>query len=591
MPSRAWWPALLATLTLGGLLGLALERWSPPPVADVARGGEEAFLSGAWPRELTRQGPQRWAATRALYRFEGLPPGPVEVEVSVRQALTPVTVAADGLVLGQLDGARRSLAARLERRGGPLRLELLAEGRVTGSRRLGVLLDRVAARPAQRAWLTPRALALLLVPGLLTLALAGLARARPAAALALGAAVMLTAVAALWPSGLYFSPAAPALAAGLSLGLLGAGGFAAWQERRVAGAGTWAIFALLAALAVHGVAGTSPLMVVSDAVFHANKLAATAGGDFFPVSVTQHARPFKFPYGVSFYALLAPLQKAGLEAVLLVRAGAALSGLLASAALFGLLAARPARAALAVLALQLLPVTFDMLSYGNLSNVFAQALTVGFFAWWAGRARGGGLVGGLLLAAAALAHFSAAVVLAVLCAALACAGRAELRADRARLVALGLGLLLTALYYGQFAGLVLEQLPRLREGAGSGAQAGQGTLAALASQALWGLARWGAPALLLACAGRPRPSAGRLERDLVAFWASGVVLLALAVATPLEVRYLYALTLPLAVAVADGTLRLWAHGPAARLAALGLLGGQAWIAGLGLVEAVLSRYR
>ena len=78
-------------------------------------------------------------------------------------------------------------------------------------------------------------------------------------------------------------------------------------------------------------------------------------------------------------------------------------------------------------------------------------------------------------------------------------------------------------------------------------------------------------------------------------WRSGVTVLLvcgrLTVATPLEVRYLYALTLPLAVAVADGTLRLWAHGPAARLAALGLLGGQAWIAGLGLVEAVLSRYR
>lgn len=588
MPSRSWWLAALATLTLAALLALALERWSPASSADVARGSEEAFLSGAWPRELTRQGPQRWAATRALYRFVGLPPGAVEVEVCIRSAMTPVTVAADGLVLGQLDGARRSLAARLERRGGPLQVELLAEGRVTGSRRLGVLLERVTVRPVRRAWLSPRSLALLLVPGLLALALARLARARPALATALAAAVVLTGAAALWPSGLLHSPYAAALATGLSLGVLAAGGFAAWQERRRPGTGAWALGALLIALAVHGVAGASPLMVVSDAVFHANKLAATAGGDFFPVSVTQHARPFKFPYGVSFYAALAPLHRLGLDGVTLVRVGAALSGLLAAAVLFGLLAARPARAALAVVALQLLPVTFDMLSYGNLSNVFAQALTVAFFAWWAGRARGGGLTGGLLLGAAALAHFSGAVVLAVLCAALIGARRAELRGDRARLVALGLGLLLTVLYYGQFAGMVLEQLPRLREGAGSG---GQGFLAALASQALWGLARWGPPALLLALVGRPRPAAGPLERDLLAFWLGGLALLALAVLTPLEVRYLYALTLPLAVAVADGALVLWARGRAGRLVALALLGWQAWLCGQGLAEAVLLRYR
>jgi hypothetical protein len=244
-----------------------------------------------------------------------------------------------------------------------------------------------------------------------------------------------------------------------------------------------------------------------------------------------------------------------------------------------------------VLALQLLPTTFEMLSYGNLSNVFAQALTVAFFAWWAGRARGGGLAGALLLCAACLAHFSAAVVLVVLCAALAWSRRGTLGVDRARLVALGLGLGLTALYYGQFAGLMLSQLPRVREGAGSGAQAGLGLLAALAEQGLWAVARWGWPALLLVLLGRPRPAAEPLARDLLAFWGAGLVLLVVASATPLEVRYLYALTLPLAVAMADGVLLLARRGVAGLLAALALAGWQAWIAWLGLSEAVLRRYR
>ncbi len=591
MPSRSWWLALLATLVLGGLLALGLERWSPDPSADVARGSEEAFLGGAWPRELTRQGPQRWAAQRARYRFPGLAPGGVELEVSIRSAMTPVTVAADGLVLGLLDGERRSLRARLESRSGDVQVDLLTEGRLTGTRRLGVLLERVGARPQRRSWPSARTLLLLLGPALLALAAAGACRARPLVGAALAAGVLATTAVALWPFGLLFSPYASKLAAGLALVVAATGAFGAWQERRRAGAGAWALGTLLVALAVQGVAGASPLMVVSDAVFHANKLAAVAAGDFFPVSVTQHARPFRFPYGVSFYALLAPLQRAGCDGVWLVRLGAAAASLLASAALFGLLAAAPVRAGLAVLALQLLPTTFEMLSYGNLSNVFAQALTVAFFAWWAGRARGGGLAGALLLCAACLAHFSAAVVLVVLCAALAWSRRGTLGVDRARLVALGLGLGLTALYYGQFAGLMLSQLPRVREGAGSGAQAGLGLLAALAEQGLWAVARWGWPALLLVLLGRPRPAAEPLARDLLAFWGAGLVLLVVASATPLEVRYLYALTLPLAVAMADGVLLLARRGVAGLLAALALAGWQAWIAWLGLSEAVLRRYR
>ena len=68
---------------------------------------------------------------------------------------------------------------------------------------------------------------------------------------------------------------------------------------------------MTAAWLVQGVLATSPVMVVSDVVFHANKLARVAGGDFFPTSVTQHAPPFRFPYGVSFYALLAPARARG----------------------------------------------------------------------------------------------------------------------------------------------------------------------------------------------------------------------------------------------------------------------------------------
>ena len=168
------------------------------------------------------------------------------------------------------------------------------------------------------------------------------------------------------------------------------------MERRRSGAGAWALIAMTAAWLVQGLLATSPVMIVSDAVFHANTLARVAGGDFFPTSVTQHATPFRFPYGVSFYAVLAPLFRAGIDGVALVRVGAAVAGVLASAALFLVLlrAYGAAAAGLAVVLLQTLPATFDVAySYGNLSNAFGQSATVGFFAWWAGT-RAGGMGGG-----------------------------------------------------------------------------------------------------------------------------------------------------------------------------------------------------
>jgi hypothetical protein len=132
-------------------------------------------------------------------------------------------------------------------------------------------------------------------------------------------------------------------------------------------------------------------MVVSDVGFHANKLAAAAAGDLFPVSVTQHAHPFRIPYGVSYYAALAPLARAGLDTVMLVRAGAALAGLAATAALFllalsaiGPYAARGGRGPPAGP-----PRRFRRRVFVREPvHAFGQSATVLFFCWWAGRAPG-----------------------------------------------------------------------------------------------------------------------------------------------------------------------------------------------------------
>src|SRR6185503_752212 len=377
--------------------------------------------------------------------------------VRLRGNRGPVTVALNGAVVGSVEAGTGGADFALPDMGrGDRRVELQSPVFTAGDgRRLGALLDRVALHHAPANLPSARVLLLFLVPAVITMGVAFVAGLRPGSAAAMAAAMSIVESVALWPYGLVRSGYALGLAVLLVVGVALASAFAVWMDGRVKGSGPWAFGAVVAALVVQGVAATSPLMVVSDAVFHANQLAKVAGGDFFITSVTQHARPFRFPYGISFYALLAPLLRAGLDGVWLVRAGAAASGIAASAGLFLLLAARgPATAAGAVVLLQLLPGTFDVYSYGNLSNVFAQSMTALFFCWWAGGRPGGWAAGGLLLALGALGHFSSLVVLVVLCASLALLRRRGPGVDRMRVIAVAVGLCLALLYYASFWRLV-----------------------------------------------------------------------------------------------------------------------------------------
>ena len=70
-----------------------------------------------------------------------------------------------------------------------------------------------------------------------------------------------------------------------------------------------------------------------------------------------------------------------------------------------------------------------------------------------------------------------------------------------------------------------------------------------------------------------------------------VALASLAIASPLEVRYLYALSLPLAVAAACGVMALWRRAAWGRALAGILLLAQAALALRQWIEALLLRYR
>jgi hypothetical protein len=586
---------LAVSLLVALAAAFVVDRFTPPPTADVLRGSEAAFARGLFPREIDDGVlARRWTKPAAVVSFRTLPGVPLGLQVRVAGHERSVFVSAAGVPLGAIAPGRFAgnfdVAPPAD---GRLDLELRTDGFATDDGRiLGTLLNRVSLTypsPRTPPRLPPLALVLAFVGPALLAVLGGRAAGLPRIAASLVALTVSVLEAALvWPCGVVRSPYATTLAVLLAAGVAAAVAFAAFVGRRRPEARPWAFAAILLAVVVQGIAATHPLLVVSDAVFHAHNLEAVSRGELFLTSLTPHARPFRFPYGVSFYVALVPFLRLGVDAVDLVQSGAAIAGIAGSAALFALLAltAGARVAGIAVGVFQLLPVTFDLFSFGNLSNVFGQAVTVAFFAWWTGGAPGGWPIGAMLLAVAGLAHLSSLIVITILAAALALfRGRALVR-DRARLVALVVGLGLAGLYYLHFWPLVAEQLPRLSEG--SGREGGPGVWDALWSQARAALQQWGLPAIILALLGRPHPSGDGLDRELGAYWAAGALLAAAAVVSPLEARYLYALGVPLAIAAAQGS----PSAPRWRTVLSGvLLALQAALAVRGVAEALVHRYR
>jgi hypothetical protein len=245
-----------------------------------------------------------------------------------------------------------------------------------------------------------------------------------------------------------------------------------------------------------------------------------------------------------------------------------------------------------VVLLQLLPTTFELYSFGNLSNIFGQAMTVLFFAWWSSEGRHRWPFGAALLALGALAHLSSLIFLIALCSALVLLRGRDLRLDPGRLLGLAAGLGIAILYYLHFWSLVADQLPRLLAGGVvEGAPGGSGPTAGLARQARAALDDWGGAALLLGVVGWPRAGRAGLDRDLLAYWLAGALLAVVAAVSPLEVRYVYSLGLPVAVAAGTGLDRLLSGRWVGRLLGWSLLAWQTALAASGIVVNLLHRYR
>jgi hypothetical protein len=577
--------------TVGGAVlvsvvaAVALHHFAPAPSADSARASESAFADGLEEREFVppMMGPGRWTSGGASFRFRHLSPGPARLEVRVRNHQSAVRVSSDRVGLGLVAAGDRGADFQTTVYGHDLQVDLVVRPFLArGGRRLGTFLDRVTLVHA-RSFVPPQGLLALFAAPALAIALASLRSGMPpGAALATSAATSLTQALLLAPHGVVRS-AMTEWTAGLLVA--GAALFGAVSKGR-----PWLFIALLVSFIVQGLAATHPLVVGLDASFHAHNLAEVLGGNYFLESETQHEPPFRFPYGISFYLPLVLPAREGFGLIGTVRVAAAIAGILGSIAVFRLVARRsPRQAAAAVVLLQFLPWTFVVYSNGNYSNVFAQTTVILFFVWWTSGKPFGWPAGAAAFAVGALAHLSGFLFLIGLGAALVFVHRRDLQKERAGLIALGVGLGCALLYYSHFVSLVLGELPRLAE-SGRGGTGAATALESLGVQFFGALQGWGIPAAVLALAGLPW-GGDRLDRDLRAVWLAGAALALAAVATPVEVRYLYALTFPLAVAAATGSGRLWKGGVLSKLSAAALVTAQIALGARTIVQAMLYDWR
>jgi hypothetical protein len=323
-----------------------------------------------------------------------------------------------------------------------------------------------------------------------------------------------------------------------------------------------------------------PAMPTGDAVFHAHRLQTVLDGNLLFTSITPGN--YAFPYAPGLYVTAIPFSawatavsdKVGLLRMLTTCAEAG-----AAAWLLTLLwrwRKDAAAGVIAVAAYHLLPLSFNVLAVGNLTNLFAQALALGALIVAAhAPVRAGGVA--LLVVLACAASLSHTSTFAVLTSQLLLLGvllvlarrRPDLRFAGKQIagIALAVGVVCVVAYYGHFGDVYREAFGRAADETGRASAAAGGRTP---MTRLWGVPRllglyytW--PGLLLAAASA-RVWWGDRDGSTVPKYmlAAGVIacagLLVVGVITPVDLRH-YLAALPfVAVLAAAGLATAWRRG-------------------------------
>ena len=524
-----------------------------------------------------------WTGADAAIRLPGLDRAkPWTLTLRVRGARAvdnpSLTLLADGIVVGTTTTATEwtsvtvEIPPRPERRGLVLNITSSATF-VPGPgdpRALGVMLDSLSLSPAGIV-LVPRPV--LTAASLSSAAFgASLALLGVTAGSAIGGAVLISAgTAAVLTRG--FGPftsyphAAIVLALWMAFALAALSmSWQAWQQplrntARFAAAFSTAALYLQLLVLLH------PNMPIGDAMFHAHRFQGVLAGNLYFTSIAPGGYAFPYPPGLYVFAsAFARLVRRGAQDVVLLRIVTASVSAIAGLLLYPVTAAvwrNRLAAAMAVAIYHLMPITFAVLTTGNLTNAFAQSVAVMAFALMGtGRVRPRHarpmLLLTLLLSAAYLSHTSTIAILFV--ATIAIAGLFIWRRDQL-LRSSGVGIAIASviaaviavvLYYAHFGQTYRAEFARIgHETATRAADAGGRTISDRLTLVPYSLAMlFGWPLVALAIAGavlRVRHAADSLSLSASGWIAACLLFLAIGVLTPVDMRYYLAAIPALAV--------------------------------------------
>lgn len=384
-----------------------------------------------------------------------------------------------------------------------------------------------------------------------------------------------------------------ALAAALALAIFGR-----VSRGRVRNTARFAVIFSIAACLLELLVLLHPNMPIGDALFQAHRFQVVLGGNLYFTSIAPGG--YAFPYAPGLYVAASPF--AGLVSreygdVALLRIFTTVADALAGLLLYAI-AARVWRdrlaAAVAVALYHLMPLSFRIITVGNLTNAFAETLAVGALAilcatWFQRTASPAAALLAAVLSAAFLSHTSTFAILpsSVLATALLFAWRGgpalrppALAATMATLVAL---VVAVAVYYAHFSDTYRSELARL--GAETAAAApdagGRGAWERAFSVPRYLYLYFGVPALLFALAGAwdrwRRGSRDRLTLGIAGWGISCSLFLVVGVVTPLDMRYYLAVIPALALLGGAGASEWWRAGGPHRVVAALLLGWAVWI--------------
>jgi hypothetical protein len=492
------------------------------------------------------------------------------------------------------DNVRATIPANPGRRRGVLIAIHVSRTFVPGPsdpRALGVVLDRLTLRPAGIVLAPGAAFAGAVVGGAaLGAAVAALG---VTAGSAVGAAVLLTAgeasiVARGFGPYTTFAATAGTLAVWLALALVVlAGVLQYWRGQPLRNTARFAAALSFGALYLKLLVLLHPDMAIGDTLFHARRFQDVLAGRVYFTSIA--------PGLYVFAAAFAGMVGRGLADMALLRIIVCSVDTLAGVVLYSVIVrARGDRlaGAMAVALYQLVPLDFGIVTTGNMTNAFAQSLSVIALAALTARSlrwerRGAIAIAAALFAAAFVSHTS---TLAILTVTLALAvllflwrGGPALRSPAAAIAAVLLLALIVsvALYYGHFMDTYRTHLARIGTETAAAPDAGGGGVGArllgvpryLGLYFGWGmlaLAAWGAWHLWRL------GLADRLTLTLAAWGLSCLAFLALGVLTPVDMDYYLAAIPAVALAAAIGASAGWAARGRMRLVSALLLAWCVW---------------